>query len=73
LLTGSFQTSPIGGRLTGTLSNPLFPADLSLAYYLIDSSHGFFVETDGGPNGENPGNLSFGYFATRTPVCQGCP
>jgi hypothetical protein len=69
-LTGSFQTTAISGRLTGTLSNELFPTDLAVAYYLIDSDHGFFVETDSLDIG---GSLSFGYFARRSPVCQGCP
>ena len=68
-LTGSLQTTAISGRLTGTLSNKIFPSDLAVAYYLIDSSNGFFVETDS----LNTANLSLGYFAGRVPVCQGCP
>ena len=74
-LTGEFQTSAASGRLTGTLSDtPNFPSNpLSVAFYLIDSGHGFFVETDGGSGQTNPGVLTFGYFASRVPVCQGCP
>lgn len=73
-LTDGFQSSATTGRLTGTLSDNIFNNNpLSVAYYLIDSSHGFFVETDGGASGANPGFLTFGYFAGRTPVCQGCP
>lgn len=72
-LTGTYQTTAISGRLTGALSNQFFPSDLSVAFYLIDSGHGYLIELDGGPNGTNPGNLSFGYFAARSPVCQGCP
>jgi len=68
-LIGSFQATAISGRLTGTLSNKIFPSDLAVAYYLIDSSNGFFVETDS----LNTANLSLGYFAGRVPVCQGCP
>jgi len=45
-LIGSFQATAISGRLTGTLSNELFPSDLAVAYYLIDSDRGFFVETN---------------------------
>ena len=45
-------------------------------YYFIDQDHGFWVETDlvTGING-NPGSgqVSFGYYAARTPVCAGCP
>jgi hypothetical protein len=73
-LTDGFQASATNGRLTGTLSDTnFFTSPLSVAFYLIDSSHGFFVETDGGAGETNPGVLTFGYFATRLPVCQGCP
>jgi len=85
-LTDGFQKSGIAGRFTGTLANPNFFSNVSNStggqisadYYLIDSGHGFVIETDGGGTdtispGANPGNLTFGYFATRTPVCQGCP
>jgi len=74
-LTDGFQDSATSGRLTGTLSdgNVFFVNPLSVAYYLIDSDHGFFVETDGGTGEANPGYLTFGYFARRTPVCTGCP
>lgn len=82
-VTDGFQTSAVARRLTGTLSNISFPSTISnqnggqiaVAYYLVDSGHGFFVETDGGANngGVNPGNLTFGYFQVRTPVCAGCP
>jgi len=64
-LTGSFQTSGLH-HFPGILSNQFFPSDLTMAYYMIDSGHGFFVETD-------LVQVSFGYFAARTPVCQGCP
>ena len=73
-LTDGFQASAINGRLTGTLSDTnFFNNPLSVAFYLIDSSHGFFVETDGGAGETNQGVLTFGYFAGRLPVCQGCP
>jgi hypothetical protein len=68
-LTGTFQALAISDRLTGILSNQFFPSDLGMAYYLIDSGHGFITETDS----LNTGNLSFGYFAIRTPVYPGCP
>ena len=73
-LTGTFGTIPQSGRFTGTLNNTLFPTPgtaantLAMAFYLIDSAHGFFIETDSVASGE----LTFGYFAARTPVCQGC-
>ena len=75
-LTDGFQASTTSGRLTGTLSDAnAFNTNstLSVAYYLIDSDHGFFVETDGGTGKTNPGFLTFGYLARRTPVCTGCP
>jgi hypothetical protein len=73
-LTDGFQASAVNGRLTGTLSDTnFFNNPLSVAFYLIDSSHGFFVETDGGAGETNQGVLTFGYFAGRLPVCQGCP
>jgi hypothetical protein len=73
-ITGTIQNSAITGRLTGMLSDVNFPSNpLAMALYAIDSSNGFFVETDGGVNGANPGVLTFGYFSSRMPVCKGCP
>ena len=72
-LSAAFQSSGINGRLTGTISDVNFYNNpLSVAFYLIDSSHGFFVETDGGPDGANVGYLSFGYLSGRVPACSGC-
>jgi hypothetical protein len=73
-LTGTFGTIPNSGHFSGTLTNTFFPTPgnmantLPVAFYLIDSNHGFFIETDSQFSGE----LSVGYFAARTPVCQGC-
>jgi hypothetical protein len=74
-LTGSFGTIPNSGRFNGGLTNTFFPTPgntpntIATEFYLIDSGHGFFIETDSLSSGE----FSLGYFATRTPVCQGCP
>lgn len=69
-LTGTFATTTVARRFTGTLSNQLFfLPDISVAYYIIDSGHGFIVETDPPAFGV----LSFGYVATRTTVCPDCP
>ena len=76
-LTGPFQTSQTGplNRFTGTLFNQFFPtnvdnnSDISAVYYIIDPNHGFFAETDS----VNTNTVTFGYFATRTPVCPTCP
>jgi hypothetical protein len=73
-LTGSFAAISSSGRFTGALTNTFFPTPgntantIAVEYYLIDSLHGFFIETDSLSSGE----LSFGYFAARTPVCNGC-
>ena len=70
-LTGTFQTTSIVNRFTGTLSNEALPGGgpITTAFYLMDSTQGFFVETDS----INTGNQMFGYFATRTPICKTCP
>lgn len=81
-LSGSFQISAISDRLTGTLSDIFFTtimgttnANLSMAFYPIDSTQGFFVENDLADSSGNfvSGDLTFGYYTSRTPVCQGCP
>lgn len=66
-LTGTFQAPDAQGRFAGTLFNSANP----VVYYPIDAAHGFVVETDL----VNPGSgqVSLGYYATRTPVCDGCP
>jgi hypothetical protein len=74
-LNGTFTSIPSSGRFTGGLTNAFFPSPgsvpntIAVAFYLIDPSHGYFIETDSLSSGE----LSFGYFATRTPVCPTCP
>ncbi len=74
-ITGTFGTVTGTGRFTGALANSFFPtpgtnpSTLSMAFYLIDSGHGYFIETDSLTSGE----LSFGYFATRTAACPTCP
>ena len=78
-LTGTYQTSPIANRLTGSLSDTFFAGDqgnnLGMAFYPIDPSQGFFVENDLADSAGSPisGVLTFGHYSTRTPVCQGCP
>jgi hypothetical protein len=74
-LAGTFAAIPGSGRFTGGLNNTFFPSPgsvpktIAVAFYLIDSGYGFFIETDSLASGE----LSFGYFSTRTPVCPTCP
>lgn len=69
-LTGTFGPIPSGGNFPGTLTNTFFILannnTVSGSFYLIDPGHGFFIETDSQ-------SLFLGYFASRTPICQGCP
>lgn len=67
-LTGSFVTGSIANRLHGTMLDDNF-GPLDMALYPIDPSQGFFIERDLSIGG----GLTFGYYAARTPVCQGCP
>lgn len=73
-LAGTFSLISSTGRATGTLNNTFFPtpgsspSTLAVAFYLIDSGHGYFIETDSLTSGE----LTFGYFSSRTAVCPGC-
>jgi hypothetical protein len=73
-LTGTIDTTPITGRFGGTLSSTdsipfTTPPGIAVAYYLIDSGHGFFIETDTATTG----GVTLAYFTTRTPVCPNCP
>jgi hypothetical protein len=63
----TFVSPSPNGRFAGTLFN----SGIEVEYYIIDPGHGFFVETDL----VNPGTgqVSFGYYAARTPVCASCP
>lgn len=73
-LTGTFTSETIPGRFSGTLSNTLFPSPesvsgtLSMDFWLIDSTQGYFIETDSLKSAQ----LTFGYLAARTPVCPTC-
>jgi hypothetical protein len=79
-LTGTFQTGPVANRLGGTMSdnfftNALGTTSLRMVFYPIDSTQGFLVEHDLANSAGVPisGDLSFGHYFARTPVCQGCP
>ena len=74
-LTGTFDAIPSNGRSTGGLTNTFFPtpgsapSTIAVTYYVVDASHVHFLESDSIVAGE----LTFGYFAARTPVCPTCP
>src|SRR5215813_4599031 len=70
-LSGSLPVSlstvgSFGGNLTALFTG-LGTNTVSVNYYLADSNHGFFIETD------SLSPLLLGYFAARTPVCPTCP
>lgn len=77
------STAPFSGTLyanptppTGVFDNvfPLAPNQpMTVNYYFIDPDHGFFVETDLVSPSPGSGQVSFGYYAARTPLCEGCP
>ena len=74
-ITGIFVGPTSMGRFSGSLTNAFFPSPetspntLAMDFYLIDSGHGYFIETDSLTSGE----LTFGYFASRTMACITCP
>lgn len=79
-LSGSYQNSAISNRQRGVLTADFFlniqgTTSLSMAFYPIDSSQGFFVENDLADSMGNliSGDLTLGYYTARTPVCLGCP
>jgi hypothetical protein len=73
--SGTFGSISSSGRFTGGLTNTFFPTTgsfpntLPVAFYLVDSGHGFFLETDSLTSGQ----LTFGSLETRNTVCPGCP
>jgi hypothetical protein len=73
-LTGTFTTGTVPNRLGGTMSDTFFTTaqgttTLRMVLYPINSTQGILVEHDVPASGD----LSFGYYFARTPVCQGCP
>jgi hypothetical protein len=68
--SGSF-TAPSAGHFAGTFDegNAFSGVPFAVDYYVIDSTRGFFVETDV----QATAQVSFGYYSARTPACEGCP
>ena len=79
--TGTFSAptaAPFPGILLGTnndnFSSVAFSPQITVDYYYIDPGHGFFVETDLLTDGaQQNGQVSIGFYAARTPVCDSCP
>ena len=81
---GTFNTPSSSAPFAGTLYadpnapfNAVFPSPpsppMTVDYYFIDQGHGFWVETDLVNPTSASGQVSLGYYAARTPVCDGCP
>ena len=72
--SGTFSAPSANGLFPATLSSQIFEfSPFAADFYIIDPSHGFFVETDLVNANAPSGVVSFGYYAARTPVCAGCP
>ncbi|HTS04123.1 MAG TPA: hypothetical protein VMP68_00960 [Candidatus Eisenbacteria bacterium] len=73
-LSGTFAPGSAVGLFSGIMTDPFFPTiataenTLSMDYFLVDSTQGYFIETDSLVSTD----LTFGYFAARTPVCASC-
>jgi hypothetical protein len=68
-LTGSFSAPSASGRSSGSLSFSGLPNPAASGLYMVDSQHGFLIETDSAIQGP----VFLGYFAAQTPVCPACP
>ncbi len=66
--TGTFGAVSNTGRFSGTLitTGTGIATPAAVEFYLIDSGHGFFIETD------MASPLLLGYFAAQTPLCPTC-
>jgi hypothetical protein len=62
------------GTNNNVVTSVVFTPQIGVDYYVIDSGHGFFIETDliNAQAPEQTGQVSLGYWAPRTPVCDGC-
>ena len=73
-LSGTFTADSVAGQFSGSITDAFFPTPgtisntLNMDYFLIDSTQGYFIETDSPQSAD----LTFGYFASRTPVCVTC-
>jgi hypothetical protein len=81
---GTFNSPASNAPFSGTLYadanapfNSVFPLPpsppMTVNYYFIDQGHGFWVETDLVDLTSPSDQVSFGYYAARQPVCDGCP
>jgi len=79
---GTFSTPSANLPFSGVLladpnavnASSVFTPQILVDYFTIDASHGFFVETDLVTQGaQQNGQVSLGYYAARTAVCDGCP
>jgi hypothetical protein len=74
-ITGTYVAPQSNGLSpAGTLSGPIFDfSPFAVDYYFVNSTQGFFIETDLVNPNDPSGVVTFGSFGARTPVCTGCP
>ncbi len=84
---GTFNSpaaAPFSGTLDANANAPqgvpagVFPpvgtgVPMTVDYYFIDPTQGFFIETDLVNPSPGSAQVSFGYYAARAPLCTGCP
>ena len=71
-------TDPFSGVLVGAntplITSVAFVPQVTVNYYFIDPTQGFFIETDlVNTTAQQQGQVSLGYYEVRTPVCASCP
>jgi hypothetical protein len=72
--SGTLYANPNPAQSANNNVFPLPPSPpMAVDYYFIDPDHGFWIETDLVKGNPPSGQVSFGYYAARTPVCTGCP
>jgi hypothetical protein len=73
--SGPTSNVPFSGNLyanpDSTANANAFSVPIAVDYYYVDQDHGFWIETD--LVSAFSGQVSLGYYATRTSLCSGCP
>jgi len=78
-VTGTFMPGSSPNVLRGSLTDsggflvPNTSGAVNVDFYFIDPNHGFLIETDLNDPVLQGVSVAFGSFATRLPLCQGCP
>ena len=78
-VTGTFMPGSSPNVLRGSLTDsagflvPNTSGAVNVDLFFIDPNHGFLIETDLNDPVLQGISVAFGSFATRIPLCQGCP